>query len=159
MSSLPSLPASLSPPLSDREAINDAIYRAVVGLDTNDVDLFDSAFTDGGSFDLNGRVMEGREAVHSQMFDFISKLDTMHFVTNTRVNIDEGGSTASATASAIAQHYRGGQGRDPAASRFMSGVLYWLDLVKDGKDGLWRVKHWKGRSVWGEGDMGVMTGN
>ncbi|KUI55847.1 hypothetical protein VP1G_03183 [Cytospora mali] len=159
MSSLPSLPPKLSPPLNDREAINDAIYRAVVGLDTNDVNLFDSAFTEEGSFDLNGKVMEGREAIHSQCFDFISKLDTTHFITNTRININEGGSTASATASALAQHYRGGQGADPAASRFLSGVLYWMDLVKDEKDGLWKVECWRLRSVWGEGDSGVMTGN
>lgn len=159
MTSVPSLPARLSPPLSDREAINDAIYRAAIGLDTDDVDLFDSAFTDDGTFELNGRVIEGREAVHSQMFDFISKLDTTHLITNTRINVDEGGSTASATASAIAQHYRGGQGQDPAASRFLSGGMYWLDLVKDEKEGLWRVNNWKLKSVWGEGDMGVMTRN
>ncbi|ROV91537.1 hypothetical protein VMCG_09429 [Cytospora schulzeri] len=154
-----SLPAKLSPPLSDRDAINDAIYRAVIGLDTNDANLFDSAITDDGIFDLNGKIMEGRAAMHSQMFDFISQLDTTHIVTNTRVNIDEGGTTASATATAMAQHYRGGQGADPAAPRYMSGVLYWLDLVKDEGDGLWKAKHWKLRSIWGEGDRGVMTGN
>lgn len=85
---MPSLPAKLSPPLSSREAITDAIYRAVVGLDTNDADLFNSALTDDGVLDLIGWVLEGREAIGSQCFDAVSKLDTTHFITNTRINVD-----------------------------------------------------------------------
>lgn len=158
MSSLSTLPAKLSPPPSDREAINDAIYRAVTGIDSNDADLFDSAITDSARFDLNGKTMQGREAVHARMFGPVSALDTTHLVTNIRVHVGEGGSAASATASALAQHYRGGQGAESAASRYMAGVLYWVDLVKDGEDGLWRAEHWKIRTVWGRGDRGVMTG-
>lgn len=159
MPSFPNLPAKLSPPLSDREAIIDAIHRALVGIDTNDSNLFNSAFTDTGSFDLNGQVMEGREAVNSQMFESVSKLDTAHVIGSIRVAIDEGGSTASATASVIAQHYRAGQGKDPAASRYMAGGLYRLDMVKDEGDGLWKMENWRLSLVWAEGDRGVMTGD
>lgn len=46
MTFLPSLPTTLTPALSSREAIADAIYRCVLGLDTNDSALFDSALED-----------------------------------------------------------------------------------------------------------------
>ena len=158
MSSLPALPVKLSPPLNDREAINDAIYRAFVGIDSNDASFFDSAFVDEGRLDIDGNIMEGREALRTQSFGHLKTLDTTHFVTNTRVNIDEGGSTASATASVLAQHYRGGQGTNPAAPRFLAGTLNWLQFVKDEKDGgLWKIKDWKLRSVWGEGDPSVLA--
>lgn len=56
------LPIALSS-LSVREAITDALYRGVIGLDTADVALFDSAFTDDASFDLNSNVLDGRSAI------------------------------------------------------------------------------------------------
>ena len=152
------LPASL-PSLGVREAITDAIYRCVLGLDTDDKALFDSAFTPDASFDLNGKVMSGLDAIHTGCYDPISRLDTTHFISNVRVNVrEDGDSTASMTASALAQHYRHKQGTEPGATRFLTGGLYFLELVKDGQDGLWKIKHWKLQPVWTEGDRGVMTG-
>lgn len=151
------LPAKLSPPLSDRDAIKDTIYRAVTGLDTNDPDLFDSAFTDKATFDIDGKAIVGREALRAHMSK-VCALDTTHIVTNVRVDVHEGASTASATASALAQHYRGGQGADPVASGYMVGVLYALDLVRDEEGGVWRAEVWRLRIILGEGDVGVLTG-
>ncbi|CAD6586383.1 MAG: hypothetical protein ASARMPRED_002521 [Alectoria sarmentosa] len=156
-------PTSLSS-LNVREAITDAIYRCVLGLDTDDQALFDSAFTPDASFDLNGTVMSGLDAIHTGCYDTVSKLDTTHFISNVRVNVrggdDDGDSTttASMTASALAQHYRRKQGTEAGATRLLTGSLYFLDLVKDGEDGLWKIKHWRLQLVWTEGDWGVMTG-
>lgn len=146
------------PSLRDREAIPDALYRCVLGIDTDDKTLFDSAFTQDASFDFNGSVMSGLDAIHTGMFDNVSKLDTTHFVSNVRVNFRDGVSTASMTASALAQHFRPGQGNEAGATRLTSGSLYFIDLVKDNEDGAWRVKHWTMKLVWTEGDWGVMQG-
>ncbi|KAK9482352.1 hypothetical protein V1527DRAFT_476622 [Lipomyces starkeyi] len=152
------LPGAL-PSLGVREAITDALYRCVIGLDTADIALFDSAFTQDASFDLNGKVLDGLNAIHTGCYDFIAKLDTTHFITNIRVDIKYGESKASVTASALALHYRPQQGLEPGATRLMTGSLYFVDCVKDDKDGLWKVTHWKLKSIWTEGDWGVMTGN
>lgn len=151
------LPSAL-PSLSVREAIIDAIYRGVIGLDTADDALFDSAFTQDAILDINGTVLNGLSAIHTGCYDTVSKLDTTHFITNVRVDINDGESKASMTASALAQHYRHQQGREPGAARLLAGGLYFIDCVKDDKDGLWKMKHWKLKSIWAEGDWGVMTG-
>ena len=150
------LPSSLSS-LSVREAITDALYRAVLGLDTSDKALFDSALTQDANFDLNGNVMVGLDAIHAGSYDLLSKLDTTHFISNARVNVRDGDSTASMTASALSQHYRHKQGTVGGATSLMTGSLYFLDLVKDDKDGLWKIKNWKLQLIWAEGDWSIMV--
>lgn len=153
------LPTAL-PGLTTREAIADALYRATNGLDTNDVALFDSAFTADTVFDLAGRELVGLEALHTGCFDYVGKqLDTTHFITNLRIDVADGASTAKVTASALAQHYRGGQGTQDGATRLLAGSLYHVDCVKDSASGLWKITRWKLSIVWREGDMGIMTGN
>jgi hypothetical protein len=153
-----SLPNAL-PSLGVREAVTDALYRCVLGLDTADQALFDSALTQDATVDLNGDVMSGLDAIHTQCFDKIAKLDTTHFITNVRVLVDGTESNATVTASVLAQHYRHKQGLVAGAARLMAGSLYSLDVVKDEQEGLWKVKHWKLSSIWAEGDWGILTGN
>ncbi|KAF3769438.1 hypothetical protein M406DRAFT_354012 [Cryphonectria parasitica EP155] len=152
------LPVTLSPPLSGREAVADALYRCVTGLDTNDVDLFRSAFHQDASFTLNGYTMNGLASIVSDCFDNIAKLETTHFVTNTRIHIADGGSQATLSASTLAQHYRGGQGMKGNADRFLTGALYLLELAKDSDGTTWKITNWKMQSTWGEGDIGIVTG-
>ena len=128
----------------------------MLGLDSNDKALFSSAFTKDVTFDFNGELWSGVDAMHTGMFDKVSTLDTTHFITNVRVNVQDGASTASMTASALAQHYRAGQGTVPGATRLLSGSLYFLDLVKNDEDGLWQIKHWKLKFMWAEGNWDVM---
>lgn len=156
--SLPSLPATLSPAPSGRDGVADAIYRCVAGLDTADLALFQSALTRDAVFELNGSTMMGREAIVSDCYDRISKLDTTHFITNLRVNILDGGSKAEATCAALSQHFGTGKGMEPAAARLLAGGLYWMELVLDDADRLWKMKSWKFKSTWAEGDWTVMSG-
>lgn len=151
-----SLPTALFPPLSGREAVVDAAYRAVLGLDTNDVKLFESAFTEDASININGNVTAGRKALVSGLFGKISKLDTTHYLTNIRINISDGETKAMMSASSMAQHFLGGNGMDFEAKRFTSGSLYLLDLVRDDKEGVWKVTSWKIQPVWGEGDVSII---
>ncbi|CAG8907094.1 unnamed protein product [Penicillium egyptiacum] len=123
MASIPSLPAALNPALSGRDAIADVLYRCVLGLDTNDMALFDSSFTSTATFSINGKVSSGLPAIHTNCFEVVSKLDTTHFVTNIRINIADSGVKAAATASALAQHYRGGKGHEPNESAGWGAVL------------------------------------
>ncbi|KAH8800183.1 hypothetical protein F5884DRAFT_685842 [Xylogone sp. PMI_703] len=153
-----SLPITLTFAPGGREAIADAINRCVIGLDTADSALFRSAFTEDAIADLNGTVMDGLDIIYSQCYERIAKLDTTHFITNIRVNADGGGCKASAMCSALAQHYRGGKGMEADTTGLLVGSLYWLDLVRDDKDGLWKIKTWKLKSIWSEGDWGVMSG-
>lgn len=153
MASAASLPAVLSPALSDREAVADALYRCVNGLDTGDLALFDSAFIEDASFCVNGRTSKGFDAIHSECFSLVSRLDTTHFITNLRVNID--GNKAKLTASALSQHFRLHKGMEPDQTRLLAGSLYWADLVKEGE--LWKIEIIQMKSTWAEGDWSVMT--
>ncbi|KAI2711951.1 hypothetical protein CBS147332_5587 [Penicillium roqueforti] len=152
-----SLPAALTPALSGRDAIADTLYRCVLGLDTNDVALFDSAFTSTATFSIRDKTFSGLPAIRTDIFDMISKLDTTHFVTNIRINIADSGVKAAATASALAQHYRGGKGNEPDQPRLMAGAQYYADLVKDEESGLWKIEAFKMTTSWAEGDRGVMN--
>lgn len=153
--SVPSLPITLKPDLNGREAIADAVYRGVLSFDLQDEALFKSSLTSDAILELNGTVMNDLEAITAQCYDPVSKLDTTHFVTNMRINILEEDSKAEVTCSALAQHYRDGEGMEPGTVPLLVGSLYWLDLIKDHEDGLWKIKHWKLKSTWGQGDWGV----
>lgn len=150
----PALPASLTPALSDRDAIADALYRGVNAFDTADEVLFKSALTEDAVLVLNGTVMEGYDAIYSGSYVNIAKMDTNHFLTNLRINIT-GESKAQVSCSALSQHYRGGEGMKPGADFLLAGGLYAVELVKDAGDGLWKIKHWTLKTTWAQGDWAV----
>ncbi|KAK9416636.1 putative SnoaL-like domain-containing protein [Seiridium unicorne] len=158
MTSTWTLPATLSPPLDDREAILDALYRVVNAFDHDDEDLLSSAFTKDSKFILSGFVMDGLAAIRKDSFDRVSKLNTTHFITNTRINIDAGGTTAKLSANALAQHYRTGTGLAEAgdAPRYLAASFYMLDLVKQG-NGMWKITEFNMKVAWGEGDRSVLS--
>ena len=153
--SIPSLPATLTPALSGREAIADAVYRCLVAIDTDNPSLFKSSFTNDAIFELNGTTMNGFDEINEQCYASISKLDTNHYLSNLRINILDGDSKAEMTCSALAQHYHSREGMKPDTVPLLAGSFYWLELVKDESDGLWKIKHWKLKANWGQGDWGV----
>ncbi|EAW17020.1 nuclear transport factor 2 family protein [Aspergillus fischeri NRRL 181] len=156
---LPSILPKLTPALGDREAISDAMYRCLWGFDTADAALFASSFAADCVFDLNGNVMHGLEEIKAKCFDPIAKLDTTHFLTNVRVNYVEGESNAVGTSCGLAQHYAPGQGLQDGSKSLLVGSLYWYEFIKDESDGLWKIKHWRIKSVWSEGDWSILQGN
>ena len=148
------LPASLTG-LTEREAIADALYRAVLAFDQADEALLRSAVTDDVSAEMAGMSSNGIPEFKEAVFDRVSKLDTTHFLSNVRVNI-ESATIAKATCSAMAQHCRTGKGFEPGPNKFTSGGFYMCDVVKDGD--LWKIKSWKAKFLWTEGDQAVMSG-
>lgn len=143
---------------SPRDAITDSIYRAVIGLDTNDLTLFESAWInkEDAVFTMNGSSTKGLDAINDSTFKHIGPLDTTYFITNTRISMENGANAAVLTAYALAQHYKTGEGFTPDAKRLLSGSMYQIDVVKDEKDGLWKMKEWAMKIVWVEGDMSIV---
>lgn len=150
--SLPTLPATLSPPLSGRDAVADALYRCIFAFDTaNDVLLKSSLATDA-VFDLNGNIMTGFDTIYSQCYSRVSKMDTSHHITNLRINITDEDSKAELTCTALSQHYNDGEGFKTDSAFKLVGGFYYMDLAKNSGDGLWKIKNWTLRAVWGQGD-------
>ncbi|KPM43210.1 hypothetical protein AK830_g3355 [Neonectria ditissima] len=164
MSSPFSLPAVLNPPLVDREAVADALYRAAVAFDTNDAALFDSTFMPDGVFEINGRAMTGLPEIHATGLVLIFRVDTTHMVTNMRVNMKppagavEEPNEASLSATVLSQHFALGKGMEAGQDSLMAGSLYRGELVRD-VDGLWKFTHLGVKATWMEGDYSVIGGN
>ncbi|KAJ5356052.1 hypothetical protein N7517_010661 [Penicillium concentricum] len=144
------LPAVLTPALDTREAISDSLHRFMLGMDTNDAELFNSAFTEDVKWDL-------LEEVHLACFEkTIIHLDTTHYVTSVRINVAQSGTEASLSCLYNAKHCRLGTGIDPKAPWFWTGGTYYLEMVKVESEGLWKIKFYKMRTMWIEGDFEVM---
>ncbi|KAA8644325.1 uncharacterized protein ATNIH1004_008526 [Aspergillus tanneri] len=130
MACIPNLPVALSSPLLPiREAITDALSRCLVGLNTNDPVLFNSAFTQDATFELNGTVSQALPTIRTDCYDKVSQLDTTHFVSNMHVDRAESGdNTTKMTATSIGRHYRDGKGLKQGQTRLLTGNFYWMDL-------------------------------
>lgn len=149
------LPAQLVGGLTEREAIADALYRAVLAFDHADEALLLSAVTEDISAEMPGASSHGVAEFKAAVFDRVSELDTTHFLSNIRVTM-ESSSTAKVTCSAMAQHVRPGKGFESGPNKFTSGALYLCDVFKVGD--LWKIKSWKANIIWVDGDPTVMTG-
>lgn len=156
------IPVTLNNPPNPqtREDIIDALNRAILGLDTANSRLFDSALFPDLTVDLHGNAMSGLPNIHKYCYDNISKMDTTHIFSNIRVSMVGGDEyKANVTASALAQHYRRGEGFVHDTSRLLGGGLYYCDVEKDvAGDGLWKLKNWVVKLTWTEGDWGVFKG-
>ena len=86
-------------------------------------------------------------------------LVTTHFITNVRVELkDAAATTASMTAHAVAYHVRPDEAYKPEDTSYTAGCLYFIDLVKDNGDGLWKIKKWVIKIQWTSGDIAVLHG-
>ena len=141
----------------EKEAIVDAVYRSIIGLDTNDRVLWESAFDKPDAvFVFGDDTMNGMDAINTGIFDRVGPLDTQHSISNVRVDHKAGTNNAYLTAYAIAQHYKAGEGMTGDAKRLLAGASYFIDLVKDSSDGLWKIKKWAMKLIWIEGDMSIV---
>lgn len=77
-------------------------------------------------------------------------------ISNVRVDVKDGADTASLTAYALAQHCPPGKGKEPDAPKYLVGGEYWIDLMRDEGDGLWKIKKWVLNVVWRQGDASLM---
>ncbi|KAK2603427.1 hypothetical protein QQS21_004377 [Conoideocrella luteorostrata] len=154
------LPHSLGD-LTPREAVADAVYRALSGFDHNDVEIFTSAFAkEDVTMELrdgnNTPPFQGFSAIRTNVFGFVSTLETTHMTSNIRVHIKDSMS-ASLTAQVSAQHAPAGKGKDGQGPKYLVGAEYEMDLIKDETDGLWKIKKWIVEILWADGDASVMA--
>lgn len=154
------LPASL-PGLTQIEAIKDALYRVLAGFDRNDLDMFSSAIAEGDHVTMelhDGSGMppfKGRSAILTDVFGFVSNLDTTHMASNVRV-LTRDDNKASLNCFVSAQHAPAGRGREPTGPKYHVGVEFEMHLVRDAADGLWKIEVWIARTLWANGDADVM---
>ncbi|KAE8443802.1 hypothetical protein EG329_001396 [Mollisiaceae sp. DMI_Dod_QoI] len=148
--------------LTVREAITDGLYRAVMAFDLNDVAMLDSAFA---GEDVTLEMHAGGNEHHSvsslsmfkaQIFDHVGPLDTMHMISNVRIDVKDGADSASLTAYSLNQHCPTGKGYDLDAPKYLVGGEYTMDFVRDEVDGLWKIKKWVMNVIWRQGDPSVM---
>ncbi|KAF2875671.1 hypothetical protein BDV95DRAFT_562383 [Massariosphaeria phaeospora] len=148
------------PSLTPREAVADALHRCVLGLDTNNRALFESGCLMDETMTLIAGpfgTLEGwaaASAIVLLLFDLV----TMHTLSNIRVELQDGADTASLTAHAISYHIRPEEAHKPEDTSYTAGNLYYVDLVRDKGDGLWKIKKWDIRNLWVTGDRAVLEG-
>ncbi|KAF4626146.1 hypothetical protein G7Y89_g12015 [Cudoniella acicularis] len=153
---LPTLPHALTS-LTEREAITDALYRAIIGFDNNDITIFNSAFSGQDVvFEFNGKVVSGLDTIRTQFLDAVGPMDTTHTVSNVRVEVKDGASTAALTAYVLAQHCRPGEGQDPEGPKYLGASNYYVDVGKDKSDGVWKIQKTTAKTIWRQGDRSVM---
>ena len=144
--------------LSETEAITDALNRAVIAFDAYDVGLLNSAFVtpeEDVVFEMNGNTTNGLKDLRTHLFDFVGPMDSTHMLSNIRVDLKEGATTASLTAYALAQHSPPGRGNESDGPKLLAGSEYFVDLVKNG-GGEWKIKKWAMKVIWMQGDASVM---
>jgi len=146
--------------LTAREAITDALLRCYIGIDQNDAAMFESAFA-GEDINLSHSSFPtpftSLATLKDVLLTRIGPLDTLHMLTNVRIDYKDGEDTASMKAYALCQHAPTGRGKQPDGPKFTTGVDYAVDVVK-GEDGLWRITNAVLEVVWTQGDHSVMIG-
>lgn len=149
------LPVKLAgPPLTEREAIADVCYRTTASIDHADEELFWSAVTPDVYAEVAGTTVHSAEELKTKVWDNVTKVDTIHYITNMRISIDTP-TTARVTFTSLAQHCRRGKGFEPGPNKFTTGAIYNCEIVK--VDDLWKTKKWITNHVWGDGDPSVMV--
>lgn len=146
--------------LSDREACTDTILRFVEGIDDASEQLLESAFTEDAFFDLTavsvigaefGTVSTRKNIVPHLMKSVGTSMDSLHQVTNFRINVE--GDSAQLSCHVLAQHYRPGEGSAlDKPDKLLMGNRIRAGLVRaDG--GLWRIQKLQLRNQWAEGTL------
>ncbi|KAJ5815221.1 hypothetical protein N7474_006998 [Penicillium riverlandense] len=153
------------PSLTTREAIIDALDRAIIGFDRHDVPIFNSAFSSSPDVSMGFRYLPGEEprefkgldTIRAALLDHVGPMDTTHMTSNIRVNHKEGEETASMTCYTLAQHCPPGRGKEPDGPKYLAAGEYEMDLVFDKADGLWKIQKWVLDIIWTQGDHSVMA--
>ena len=156
-------PVKLTAP-SPREAVADALYRCLLGIDSNDRALFESACLKDESMSVVAGpiALEGWSKI-DDFFRRLFELVTTHLASNVRVELKDGADAASMTAHAVAYHVRPDEAFRPEDTSYTARSLYFIDLVRDGGgggggDGLWKIKRWEIKTLWTTGDRAIVHG-
>lgn len=144
--------------LTPREAIVDALHRCILGIDSNDHSLFESSClkTEDMTVLAGGYTIEGWTSIND-FFKRLSVMVTHHITSNIRVEL-KNDNTASMTAHAVAYHVKPEDALKKEDASYTAASLYFIDLVRDDVDGLWKIKRWEIRTNWTTGDVAILHG-
>ena len=147
------------PSLTPREAVADALHRCTLGIDSNNRDLLESGClkSEDMTITIGPATISGWTAI-DEFFLTVFGLVTTHVTSNIRVSLEDGADTASMTAHVVAYHVRPDDALKPEDTSYTVASLYDIDLVKDGDDGLWKIKRWDLKILWTTGDKAVLYG-
>ncbi|KAH7304326.1 hypothetical protein B0I35DRAFT_445529 [Stachybotrys elegans] len=148
--------------LTTREAIVDAMSRALSGVDRNDSDLFVSAWAgEEVSFEINGdgeqKLLPNLSVIRKHILGHIGPMDTTHNVSNIRIEVEDGASIARLTATSLAQHCPAGKGKDVDAPKYLVAGEYSGEVIQDVADGVWKLKRLALNVIWKQGDESVIN--
>lgn len=145
--------------LNPREAVADAFHRCLLGIDSNNQELFESACLKNESMSViaGPSTIEGWNAINA-FFQRVFVLITSHITSNIRIELKDGADTASMTAHALAYHVRPEDALKPEDISYRASCLYFIDFVKDSNDGLWKIKKWEIKVQWTTGDRALLHG-
>lgn len=145
--------------LTPREAVADALARCLIGLDSNDRPLFESAClkTEEMVFDAGATVKLEGFSVISDFIERIFHLITTHVTTNIRVEL-KSEDTAYLTCGVVSYHVRPENKSSVEETSYTGTSLYAIDLVRDKEDGLWKIKNWKVNILRTTGDSAIVMG-
>jgi hypothetical protein len=143
--------------LTPREAIADALHRCVLGIDSNDRRIFESACLKDESMTVVAGPfnIEGWAAI-DDFFRKLFELVTTHTISNVRIDLEGDAHMASMTAHAISYHVWPDDALKQEDTSYTASSLYDIDLVKDATDGLWKIKRWEIKVLWTTGDRAVL---
>jgi hypothetical protein len=143
----------------DYLGIVDALHRFAWGMDTDDVNLIQSAFTEDGVADFSPAAqrigiqfppLEGRDTIGKGLGPFAAGLITSHTIGNVRISTQ--GDQAQMQALVEAQQI---PVKDPSRNILMKNS-YNVSLVKEGET--WKIKRMTIDNIWKNGDVKVLTG-
>ncbi|KAF3798473.1 hypothetical protein GCG54_00013214 [Colletotrichum gloeosporioides] len=121
-------------------------------FDENEASLLASAMTPDVALTINGNDESGFEHVQAHSLNTVGPMDTIHFVTNIRIDVaDNDAAIATLTANTLAQHYLRGNRLRSSERRLLGGSKHVMELSEDEKNGLWKVNLWHFKTVWREG--------
>ena len=145
--------------LSSREEVADALHRCLLGVDSNNKDLFASACLKNEEINIvAGPVnVKGWTAVQ-EFFNKVFDLTTTHIASNVRVELRDGAERASLTCHVVAYHVRPEEAFKPEDTSYTMSSLNDMELVMDNADGLWKIKSWKLKALWTTGDRAIIHG-
>ncbi|KAH7381390.1 hypothetical protein DE146DRAFT_773161 [Phaeosphaeria sp. MPI-PUGE-AT-0046c] len=91
-----------------------------------------------------------------KFFQRVFSLVTTHITSNIRVELKDGANTAFMTAHAIAYHVLPEDALKLEDTSYTASCLYYIELLRDKKDDLWKMKHWELKVLWSTGDRAVV---
>lgn len=143
--------------MSDRDDIVAVLTNYATGLDARDWELWRSVFLDEVVFDLSSwsglkpRALETDRVVAAQARIFAELVETQHFFTNHRIQID--GDTARAQMHMRAEHWLADPGIEGTDRYTMFG--YYDDRLRRTSDG-WKIAEMQLNVTRAEGNRWVM---